>query len=74
METTMTIPNNQGQEALASISREDIVRELAQLREKIQVMEWDKTRKQLNPSKAVKLNELLQRKKDLVERLDSLSK
>ncbi len=78
MDTTMTVPNQmQAPEGVTenqtqTISREDMLRELEALREKIQVMEWDRARKQLNASKAVKLTELLQRKKDLAERLNTI--
>ena len=57
---------------VANLSREEVVKELEDLRGKILVMEWDKTHRQLNPSKSFKLNIMSKRKQDLIDRLGEM--
>lgn len=55
-----------------AVFKKDILGELEEIRSRILVMEWDKSRKQLNYSKTVKFEELVKRKKDLMDRLNEI--
>jgi len=55
-----------------AVFKKDILSELEEIRSRILVMEWDKSRKQLNYSKTVKFEELVKRKKDLMDRLNEI--
>jgi hypothetical protein len=46
--------------------------ELGVLKGRIQVLEWDKSRKQINPAKQAKLSSFLKRREELVQKLEEL--
>ncbi|PIS06090.1 MAG: hypothetical protein COT80_02540 [Candidatus Buchananbacteria bacterium CG10_big_fil_rev_8_21_14_0_10_33_19] len=54
------------------INQSQIEEELSQMQSKIRVLEWDKSRKQINPAKAAKLTNMLKRKEELEQQLEKL--
>ena len=58
--------------ALNEISRADVEIELGFLRSRIQVLEWDRSKKQINPAKAARLRDYVKKEEELVKKLETL--
>jgi hypothetical protein len=58
--------------AITEMNESQIREEINAIQGRIQVLEWDKSRKQINPAKLTKLNTLLKRKEELQTKIEEL--
>ena len=58
--------------ALNEMSKADVEIELGSIRSRIRVLEWDRSKKQINPAKAAKLRDYVKREEELVKKLEVL--
>lgn len=60
------------EQGIQQTAQSQIEEELSHMSGKIRVLEWDKSRKQINPAKAAKLSAMLKRKEELEKQLEML--